>query len=194
VGFLAWIALAAGTLLVFSARRGTSPLRALLSGEPIPAPTYPIEGVEGLPKATGEASRNGSVLVSAAGLTRPVPGAITSGFGMRGVRMHYGVDIPAPHGTPIRAAMAGTVNRVAYDPGGAGNYVRVSHPNGWMTKYFHMSTQAAQVGQPVTAGQVIGYVGSTGNASGPHLHFELWIDGKAVDPQPYLDGTGTVSV
>lgn len=199
MAFLAWLALAAGTLLIYSARKGTSPLetlRAILSGEPPPAPSYVIEGVEGLPKAAGSASKSGNVLVSASGLARPVPGAITSGFGMRNGRMHYGVDIPAPMGTPIRAAMAGTVNRVAYDPGGAGNYVRLTHPNGWMTKYFHMSRQAATVGQTVGAGDVIGYVGSTGRSSGPHLHFELWINGKAVDPKPYLDGTGqgTVSV
>lgn len=199
MGFLAWIALAAGTLLIFSARRGTSPLetlRALLSGLPVPGPTFVIEGAEGLPKAAKEASRDGSPLfVSAAGLTRPVPGPITSGFGMRDGRMHYGVDIPAPQGTPIRAALSGTVNRVGYDPSGAGAYVRVTHPNGWMTKYFHMSAQAVRDDQPVSAGQVIGYVGSTGRSSGPHLHFELWIGGKAVDPRPYLDGTqGSVSV
>lgn len=198
MAFLAWLALAAGVLLLYSGRKGTSPLetlRAILSGEPAPPPTYIIEGAEGLPKAAGGASRNGSALVSAAGLTRPVPGAITSGFGMRDGRMHYGVDIPAAPGTPIRAALSGTVTRVAYDPLGAGNYVRISHPNGWLTKYFHMSQQAVSRGQDVSAGQVIGYVGSTGRSSGPHLHFELWIGGKAVDPQPYLDGTtGSVSV
>lgn len=198
MAFLAWLALAAGTLLVYSARKGTSPvetLRAILSGEPVPAPTFVIEGAQGLAKAAGGAQRGSTALVSAAGLTRPVPGPITSGFGMRSGRMHYGVDIPAAPGTPIRAALSGTVTRVAFDPLGAGNYVRISHPNGWLTKYFHMSQQAVSDRQDVAAGQTIGYVGSTGRSSGPHLHFELWIGGKAVDPQPYLDGTsGSVSV
>lgn len=200
MAFLAWLALAAGTLLVYSARKGTSPLdtlRALLNGEAPPSPAYIIEGAEGLPKAVGKVDRNGGVLVSASGLVRPVSGAITSGFGMRSGRMHYGVDMPMPLGTPIRAAMAGTVNRVSYDPGGAGLYVRLTHPNGWMTKYFHMSVQSVKTGQQVAAGDELGRVGHTGHApGGDHLHFELWINGKAVDPKPYLDGNGqgTVSV
>lgn len=99
--------------------------------------------------------------------------------------MHEGVDVPAPSGTPIRAAAAGVVDAAGWSAG-AGNRVNIKHNSTYLTKYFHMSRIAAKKGQRVSQGQVIGYVGSTGNSSGPHLHFEVWKNGKSQDPQRYV--------
>lgn len=121
------------------------------------------------------------------GLTAPVSGRLTSGFGLRRhpilgfSRMHAGVDYAAPSGTPIYAASAG---RVIYAGrhGGHGNYVRLSHDGRLGTGYAHMSRIAVQAGQRVRQGQVIGYVGSTGLSTGPHLHYEVYRNGGAVNP------------
>jgi murein DD-endopeptidase MepM/ murein hydrolase activator NlpD len=124
-------------------------------------------------------------------MRKPIRGdlRLTSGFGMRhhpllGVRkMHTGVDWAAPVGTPILAAGTGTVEEARYK-GYNGNYVRIRHANGYQTAYSHMSRIAAgmQPGLKVRQGQVIGYVGSTGLSSGPHLHYEVLINTRFVDP------------
>ena len=122
---------------------------------------------------------------------RPVPGPIVSGFGSRenpiggGTGVHTGVDIAASYGTPIRACKAGKVV-VASWQGGYGNAVVLDHGGGMGTLYGHQSSMAVSVGQTVASGQVIGYVGSTGNSTGPHLHFEVRLGGTPVDPVPYL--------
>jgi murein DD-endopeptidase MepM/ murein hydrolase activator NlpD len=124
-------------------------------------------------------------------LHRPVPGAITSGFGNRVhpilgyARAHTGVDMHASAGTPIEAAAAGTVVMAGWN-GGYGNCVIIDHGNGLATLYGHQSRVAVSQGQHVSTGQVIGYVGSTGLATGPHLHFEVRKFGTPVDPTPYL--------
>jgi murein DD-endopeptidase MepM/ murein hydrolase activator NlpD len=122
---------------------------------------------------------------SAAGLIWPVDGVVVSGFGMRWGRMHEGIDIAASSGTPIRAAAAGTVIYSGW-LGGYGNLVVVDHGNGLATAYAHASSILVGVGQQVTQGGTVSLVGSTGNSSGPHLHFEVRINGAAVDPLPYL--------
>jgi murein DD-endopeptidase MepM/ murein hydrolase activator NlpD len=114
----------------------------------------------------------------------PVNGPITSGFGMRWGRMHEGIDISAPTGTPIRAAKSGSIV-LASAYGGYGNYTCISHGGGQSTCYGHQSGFALTSGS-VSQGTVIGYVGSTGNSTGPHLHFEVRINGEAVDPLGYL--------
>jgi len=103
----------------------------------------------------------------------PLPEAsVTSCFGPRWGRLHAGVDLAAPDGTPIRAAGAGVV--VAAGPAeGYGNAVLIDHGNGYLTHYGHMSAIAVTVGQKVTAGEQIGNEGSTGHSTGPHLHFEV---------------------
>jgi len=116
---------------------------------------------------------------------RPVGGGLSSGFGMRWGRLHAGVDVPASTGTPIRACWGGVV-RIAGWQSGYGNTVVIDHGGGVATLYAHQSAIAVSVGQSVSAGTVIGYVGSTGNSTGPHLHFEVRIDGNPVDPAPYL--------
>ena len=115
----------------------------------------------------------------------PVSGPVVSGFGMRWGRMHEGIDITCATGTPVRAAAAGTVIYAGW-LGGYGNLVVVDHGNGLSTAYAHNSSFASSVGQSVAAGEVVAYSGSTGNSSGPHVHFEVRVGGNAVDPLGYL--------
>jgi murein DD-endopeptidase MepM/ murein hydrolase activator NlpD len=122
---------------------------------------------------------------SASGFVWPVSGSVTSTFGLRWGRMHEGIDIAAPSGTPIVAAAAGTVIS-AGSMGGYGNLVVIDHGGGLATAYAHMSGFAVGGGQSVAQGQVIGYVGCTGTCYGPHLHFEVRVNGAAVDPLGYL--------
>lgn len=122
------------------------------------------------------------------GMTMPVNGRLTSGFGVRVHpllhfrRMHKGLDIAAPSGTPIRAAADGVVARAGRN-GGYGNFVKLSHAGSIATGYGHMSRIAVRPGQRVRQGAVIGYVGSTGISTGPHLHYELWKKGVPVNPR-----------
>lgn len=132
-----------------------------------------------------------SISVSSSGWVRPVPGGVSSGFGMRvhpitgQNRMHNGWDMNAGQGEPIKAAKAGTVI-LSGVKGGYGNTVMVDHGGGFVTLYAHQSKLGVSVGQKVSAGQVIGYVGSTGQSTGPHLHFEIRINGTPVSPGKYL--------
>jgi murein DD-endopeptidase MepM/ murein hydrolase activator NlpD len=122
---------------------------------------------------------------SAAGLIWPVNGPVTSPFGMRWGRMHTGIDIGVPYGTPIHAAASGRVVYAGWMDG-YGNLVAIDHGRGLSTAYAHQSRIAVSVGQVVSQGQVIGYVGCTGHCFGPHLHFEVRINGTPVDPMGYL--------
>jgi len=121
------------------------------------------------------------------GLMAPVSGRISSRYGMRRHpilgyrRMHAGLDFKASYGTPIHAASDGTV-QYAGRHGGHGNYVKLSHGGGLATGYAHMSRIAVANGSRVRRGQVIGYVGSTGLSTGPHLHYEMYRNGKTVNP------------
>jgi murein DD-endopeptidase MepM/ murein hydrolase activator NlpD len=115
----------------------------------------------------------------------PINGTFTSPFGMRWGRLHAGIDIAAPVGTSIRAADSGTV-QIASWYGGYGNYTCIGHGGGVSTCYGHQSSIGVSVGQNVSQGQVIGACGSTGNSTGPHLHFEVRINGSPVDPMGYL--------
>ena len=120
-------------------------------------------------------------------LAQPVSGRMTSGYGMRRhpilgfTRMHAGIDFAAAYGSPIYAATDGVV-AFAGRHGGHGNYVKLSHGGGLATGYAHMSRIAAYPGQRVRRGQVIGYVGSSGLSTGPHLHYELYRNGHTVNP------------
>lgn len=121
------------------------------------------------------------------GLLAPVPGAITSNFGMRRhpilgyMRMHAGMDFRASYGTPIVAVTDGRVTS-AGRAGGCGIAVRLEHGGGLSTRYCHMSQMAVAPGMSVRRGQVIGYVGSTGLSTGPHLHYEMYRNGAMVNP------------
>jgi murein DD-endopeptidase MepM/ murein hydrolase activator NlpD len=122
---------------------------------------------------------------SSAGLVWPVSGPVVSPFGYRWGRLHAGIDIAVPYGTPIHAAAAGTVVLAGW-VGGYGNYTCIDHGGGMATCYAHQSSYAVSQGAQVGQGQLIGYVGCTGHCFGPHLHFEVRINGTPVDPLGYL--------
>ena len=122
---------------------------------------------------------------SSSGLIWPASGPVTSPFGWRWGRMHEGIDIGAAYGSPIRAAASGTVIYCGWESG-YGNLTVIDHGGNLATAYGHQSSIAVACGQQVTQGQVIGYVGSTGHSTGPHLHFEVRVNGSPVDPMGYL--------
>ncbi|HPU00588.1 MAG: M23 family metallopeptidase [Firmicutes bacterium] len=115
----------------------------------------------------------------------PLKGRLTSGFGWRSGKFHYGIDLAAPYGTPFYAAAGGRVTYAGYR-GSYGILVEVDHGGGCLTRYGHASKAAVSAGQRISAGQLLGYVGLTGNTTGPHLHFELHMGGKRVNPLAYL--------
>ena len=123
----------------------------------------------------------------------PVSGyTISSAFGMRihpvykYALMHNGIDMACPRGTPIYATRAGTVTTASYQAGGAGYYVSINHGDGFSSIYMHMTNYVVSSGQSVAAGQLIGYVGSTGVSTGPHLHFGVSYAGTYVNPMAYI--------
>ena len=138
------------------------------------------QGLEGIPQV---APANVAMVTSSYGYRRdPFTGAGA---------MHYGLDFRGPIGSPIYAAAKGKVTFVGRKSG-YGNVVEITHGNGLMTRYAHMSNFAARRGQTVDAGTVIGAIGSTGRSTGPHLHFELRINNRAVNPRPFLESAPDV--
>ena len=135
--------------------------------------------------AQQSAGSTGTGQPSAAGFIWPCDGVVVSGFGLRWGRMHEGVDIGCAYGTPNRAAASGTVIYSGWH-GGYGNLIVVDHGNGLSTAYAHASSLLVGIGQSVSQGDTVSLVGSTGNSSGPHLHFEVRVNGQAVDPLFYL--------
>lgn len=124
-------------------------------------------------------------------LILPVPGRTGSGFGWRlgpggRVEFHTGVDIPAAEGTPVVAAAAGRVTKIADDPAGYGRYLIIDHGDGWETLYAHNAKITVVLGQRVEQGHPVARVGGTGNATRPHLHLELRFGGEPVDPLPHV--------
>lgn len=146
------------------------------SGSGFAGSDVPFIGADGFCSPIGEHWRN----------------VVTSEFGSRidpitGQRRgHTGIDLAVPTGTPIRAALPGTVTVSAYDSGGYGYYVMIDHGNGLTTLYGHCSQLLVSVGRTVEAGTVVAMSGSTGRSTGPHLHFEVRINGDRVNPRSYL--------
>jgi murein DD-endopeptidase MepM/ murein hydrolase activator NlpD len=138
-----------------------------------------------LAAARSKAGRVVRGAVSLTGFIWPVEGRLTSRYGPRWGRMHTGIDIAAPGGTPIGAAKAGTVLFTGW-MGGYGNLVVLDHGDDVVTLYAHQSRIAVNEGQALAQGQVLGYVGSTGHSTGNHLHFEVRVDAHPRDPLPYL--------
>ena len=137
---------------------------------------------------------------SVAGLPQALPASleyISSGFGYRadpftgGGDFHPGLDFRGPHGAPIYAAARGTVSFVGWKSG-YGNVVEINHGNGLVTRYAHMSGFRTVVGKPVQPGEQIGLIGSTGRSTGPHLHFEVRVGDRAVNPRPFLEAVPNV--
>jgi murein DD-endopeptidase MepM/ murein hydrolase activator NlpD len=127
----------------------------------------------------------GPIRPGSGGLIWPVNGPVVSPFGMRWGRLHAGVDIAVPAGTPIRAAQSGRVVLLGWT-GGYGNYTCIAHGGALSTCYAHQSRYGTSMGASVRQGQVIGYVGCTGHCFGDHLHFETRINGQPVNPMGYL--------
>jgi peptidoglycan DL-endopeptidase CwlO len=134
----------------------------------------------------------GPIQGGSGGLIWPVNGAVVSGFGSRTINgsyeYHPGIDIAVPEGTPIRAAATGTVifTESEASSGGYGNYTCIDHGGGLSTCYAHQSAFGVAAGQSVSQGAIIGYTGCTGYCLGPHLHFEVRINGAVTDPMGYL--------
>src|SRR5215208_638466 len=152
------------------------------------------EAMEDLASLQAEQARVAGALQGAPGpikqgsgqLIWPLNGPVTGVFGeVRPGHLHSGVDIAVPEGTPIRAADSGSVALMGF-VGGYGNYTCVQHTASMSTCYGHQSSFATSNGASVSQGQVIGYSGNTGNSTGPHLHFEVRINGSPVDPMGYL--------
>lgn len=124
--------------------------------------------------------------------------SFTSGFGVRsdpfhaGAAMHPGIDLAGAYGTPIYATADGTVLRAGWNSGGYGNLVEIDHGRGITTRYGHMSAILVHPGDRITRGQQIGRMGSTGRSTGNHLHYEVRIDGRAVNPIPFMKSTDYV--
>ncbi|MCL2662476.1 MAG: peptidoglycan DD-metalloendopeptidase family protein [Oscillospiraceae bacterium] len=133
----------------------------------------------------------GGTVVGSGQLVWPVSGSVTSNFGVRrhpvfgDMRFHGGIDIGANHGTSVVAADSGSVIISSYNSS-YGNYIVISHGNGMTTLYAHLSTRSVSVGDAVSRGQQIGRVGSTGVSTGPHLHFEVSVNGTRVNPRAHL--------
>lgn len=141
-------------------------------------------------------SSSPSQLPSASGLISPIGSnwrsLVTSEFGPRidpingKATVHTGIDLGVPTGTQVRAAKDGTVTKVAWDPDGYGNYLMIDHGGGLVTLYGHCSKIFTSVGQRVKVGDVVALSGNTGHSTGSHLHFEVRVNGQAVNPRGYL--------
>jgi murein DD-endopeptidase MepM/ murein hydrolase activator NlpD len=131
---------------------------------------------------------------------KPIKASVTftSGYGVRsdpfhaGAAMHPGIDLAGAYGTPIYATADGTVVRAGWNSGGYGNLVELDHGRGITTRYGHMSAILVEAGDHVTRGQQIGRMGSTGRSTGNHLHYEVRIDGRPVNPIPFMKSTDYV--
>lgn len=152
--------------------------------EPAPTARDPF-GVEIL-KPTIETGATFTAIVGVL-TTWPCAGGVNDGYGPREGGFHYGIDIMCGYGAPLVASAAGAVVESEYG-GSWGQYVKIDHGNGVATLYSHMivGSQTVGVGQVVSAGEVIGAVGDSGNATVAHCHFEVWADGARVDPIPWL--------
>ena len=173
--------------------------KQIVSPEQLPEPVVGMSeqtesGAGGAFPDKGMAAAKGTTLAPyllSAQLCTPVAGRVTSCFGWREhpisrqADFHKGVDIAAAQGTPVRAALPGVVESVGYNES-YGNYLVINHGGGVMTAYGHQSAMYVSVGQTVSAGQTIGAVGSTGNSTGPHLHFEVYVNGATQSPMSYF--------
>lgn len=178
----------AGSIAPFALRADVPPIGALRVQEAA------IAEWEYRRMAPAAASRSAGSTPSATPGTflRPARGAVTGPFGeRRGSRNHPGTDLDGNTGDPAFAAAPGIVAHAGAAPAGYSGYgtmVLIDHGNGVTTLYAHLSKLSVRAGSPVAAGEVVGAIGSTGNVTGSHLHFELRIDGRSVNPAPWFRG------
>jgi murein DD-endopeptidase MepM/ murein hydrolase activator NlpD len=164
---------------VASLAREEATLSALIRSRSLPA------AASDSPAAAAAAASAAPARVGSSGVAWPTNGSVTSGFGYRWGSLHAGIDIANGVGTPIRAAKAGTVILAGWN-GGYGNCVVIDHGGGFSTLYGHMTRVRVSEGARVGQGDLIGDMGSTGNSTGSHLHFETRVNGSAQDPNRYL--------
>lgn len=143
--------------------------------------------------SSGGSSNTGSTTTGGITWKKPIVYTmVSSPFGYRyhpisgKYKMHYGIDLAAPTGRPIYATRGGTVSYTGYEAGGAGNWVQINHGDGYKSVYMHMTKYVVRSGQNVSQGQLIGYCGSTGGSTGPHLHFGISYNGTYVNPANYM--------
>jgi murein DD-endopeptidase MepM/ murein hydrolase activator NlpD len=135
-----------------------------------------------------------SVKIDCSHFIVPVPGAVTSAFGPRRYRFHYGIDLRLKVGDSVRSAFSGKVRIIDYEARGYGNYIVIRHDNGLETVYGHLSVVLVAHNQRVKAGELIALGGNTGHSTGPHLHFETRYIGNAINPANIIDfNTGRVN-
>ena len=196
------IAAAKGTIvsrqndLVAARDRRDSALRSIrASRQDLEGHLHSLEGKQAQIEARLRASQSGVAVGPAGPIKRgsgsfiwPVNGPIVSPFGMRWGRLHAGVDIAVPSGTPVRASASGTVafTQPEAASGGYGNYTCINHGGGISTCYAHQASFSVSAGQHVSQGQVIGISDCTGHCLGPHVHFEVRVNGVPTDPMAYL--------
>jgi murein DD-endopeptidase MepM/ murein hydrolase activator NlpD len=151
---------------------------------------------------TGVVANQGQAPIASVNVPSRMPldsATLTSDFGMRthpvlgGRRNHKGIDLAQPSGTPVYATADGVVGRAEWFSS-YGNYIQIEHGGEMQTRYAHLSGYAVAAGEFVRKGQLIGFVGSTGRSTGPHLHYEVRVAGEAVDPTPYMVDTQLASV
>lgn len=135
---------------------------------------------------TGDGTISASQITRLAKLLWPLHGTLTSLFGPRAGKLHTGIDIATAYGSEIHAAFGGRVDTATW-LGSYGRTIIIDHGNGFATLYAHASRLLVRKGEEVTSGEVIAKVGSTGNSTGPHVHFEVRVDGKCVDPLRMLE-------
>lgn len=187
-----WIVIPACILILFSLMIFTNDNRALSATAAAPADVQlnPPAG-DGKQIQRNEAMARTMDPLATTPSIWPISGAVTSGFGWRnspwadGNEFHPGIDIAATMGAPVVATADGEVVKTGW-AGGYGNIVQISHGNGIETVYGHNSQIAVSVGQSIKKGQVISYAGSTGRSTGPHVHYEVRVNGTAVDPTKFL--------
>lgn len=136
---------------------------------------YPIDSI------------NDSIRIDCAEFVLPVPGHVTSKFGPRRYRYHYGIDLKAYVGDPVQAAFSGKIRIIDYEKKGYGHYVVIRHNNGLETVYGHLSKVLVEHNQIINAGDTIALAGNTGRSTGPHLHFEFRYMGNPLDPAKIVD-------
>ena len=143
--------------------------------------------------SSGGSSNTGSTTTGGITWKKPISYTmVSSPFGYRyhpisgKWKMHYGIDLAAPTGRPIYATRGGVVSYTGYEAGGAGNWVQINHGDGYRSVYMHMTKYVVSSGQNVSQGQLVGYCGSTGGSTGPHLHFGISYNGTYVNPANYM--------